>query len=120
MGLEKTAWSLREFQVLDSVEPIIPDTRVTALFSESGVNGSGGCNTYSAKSEYGEGDEGEIKISELFSTEMYCPDPPGLTEQESRFFEYMFAAKRFHSDGKTLRITDGTPTDERALVFEKQ
>lgn len=118
--LNGTAWSLREFQILDSVEPIISGTRVTVVFSEDGVNGSGGCNVYGAKAEYGKGDNGQIKITELYSTTMHCADPPGVSAQESRFFEFMLAAQQFQFDGKMLRITDGTPADERALIFERQ
>ena len=118
MSLKDSGWRLRAFKVLDSIEPVIAGTTVTAIFSESTVGGSGGCNTYGADATYDEGNSGAIEISNLFSTRIFCSNPPGTSAQESRFFEFLSAAKTFSLTDTTLQLTDGTPKKERALIFD--
>lgn len=118
MSLKNSGWRLRAFEVLDSIEPVLPGTIITAIFRESTVGGSGGCNTYGADATYDDGNAGAIAISNLFSTEIFCSDPPGVSAQESRFFEFLSAAKMFSCTDTTLRLTDGTSVGERALTFD--
>ncbi|MCR9118629.1 MAG: META domain-containing protein [bacterium] len=118
MCLKNSGWRLRAFEVNDSVEPILSGTTITAFFHGATIGGSGGCNTYGADVTFDTGNDGAIEVSNLISTKMFCPDPPGVTEQESKYFEFLNSAKTFSCTGNRLRLTDGTPTEERALSFD--
>jgi heat shock protein HslJ len=77
-------------------------------FAETDLSGSGGCNqmggTYTAA-------DGDIAVSDLFSTQMACE--PAIMEQEAAFTARMTGATTYSSDAGTLTI-DG---DEGSIVF---
>ena len=104
-GLNDTAWQLVAFRQADSITPPIPGTTLTARFEAARVGGAGGCNTYGADATYDSGDEGAIAITQLVTTEIFCSEPPGVNEQEARFYESLQAAKKFQADDKSLLLT---------------
>jgi len=118
MCLKNSGWRLRAFEVLDSVEPVLLGTTITAMFRGGTLSGSGGCNAYGADVSFDAGNEGAISVSNILSTEMACSDPPGVSAQESRFFEFLHSAKKFSCVGTKLRLTDGSDVEKRALAFD--
>ena len=93
----------------------LSDTGITLSIYESGVGGLGGCNSY------GDGEfrvEGQsLTIEGLLATNMECVNPPGVMEQEMRYFDLLDAVTGFRIYGDRLFIhTD----DGRAAVFEME
>jgi len=81
-----TSWSLAS---IDNGVPI-PDTTLTAAFSQDTVNGSGGCNAYSASYQV----NGEnISIGSITSTQLLCDDE--VLEQESLYFSALETATSY-------------------------
>ena len=93
----------------------LSDTGITFSIYESGVGGLGGCNSYG----YGEFRvEGQsLTIEGFLATNMECVNPPGVMEQEMRYFDLLDAVTGFRIYGDRLFIhTD----DGRAAVFEME
>lgn len=86
--LEGAAWRLVR---LGREERVPEGVKVTAVFEDSKVSGSGGCNRYSAAVA----SKGplEISIGPAASTRMACPGPAG--EFEQRYLSALQAANRF-------------------------
>ncbi len=101
LPLADTSWELVEFRIGRRQDPVIPGTRVTLNFSETSASGSGGCNAYGGSYLTA---KDRIDIGPIVHTEMYCPEPAGVMEQERRFFQGLEAAERFTTDGKNLEL----------------
>ncbi len=83
-------------------------SEITAVFGANGrVTGKGGCNRYFADYRT-EGDT--ITIGRLGSTQMHCPEPEGVMEQESLFLAALDQSATFQleADRLTLRSTEGS------------
>jgi heat shock protein HslJ len=119
MSLKKTAWELTAFEESDIGQPLIPNTKITAIFGGDSLGGSGGCNSYGASVAFDAGDTGMISITDLFSTQVFCSVPSGVSSQESKYFEFLNSVKIFKCNGDLLRLTNGTAAKERALSFKK-
>lgn len=69
-------WTLAEL----NGTPAAAGVETTLVFGEAnGIGGNGGCNVYGGSVSFG--DDGEIEISEVFSTMMACEDPKLGQEQ---------------------------------------
>jgi heat shock protein HslJ len=85
---------------------------VTAEFSDGGMGGSGGCNSYSASYET----SGTLMTIEMpVSTLMYCP-AAGVMDQEQRYLTLLSDVVSYSADGKTLEMMDASGTT--ILMFE--
>ena len=60
----------------------VADTEVTLRFSAEKLTGSAGCNRYFAS--YQTGDDRQLSITDIASTEMWCLQPEGIMEQETK------------------------------------
>ena len=58
------------------------DTEVTLRFSAEKLTGSAGCNRYGAS--YQTGDDRQLSITDIASTEMWCLQSEGIMEQETK------------------------------------
>jgi len=91
----------------------VPGTEVTIVFTinpdgrTGTINGSGGCNTYSA------GITDVFALSPVNATAALCDTPAGVMEQETAYFNALGSANGISVDGNTLRIT----TTLETLVF---
>jgi heat shock protein HslJ len=83
--LEGTSWVAKKLtDGAGGLEPLIPGTSITTQFEAHGrLDGSGGCNTYSAAYTV---DEVSLLIGQIQSTQRICPSPAGIVEQEAAFF----------------------------------
>ena len=92
--LECTTWLL---------DKTIPGSEVTALFSNSQVSGSAGCNTYQGtyRSTRAVG-RNTIQIGPLATTRMMCDEP--LMEQEQLYLAALEAATGYTIEGFALSI----------------
>ena len=91
--LNGTFWRLTHFVKNKALEPVIPGTRLTAVFSDRGaVGGSGGCNEYFASYVLQLRIPPGISIFGLAHTKLGCSKPKGIMEQEKRYFSGLLAA----------------------------
>jgi len=106
-------WSLQSYAGPDGTTvPALNSTPVTAMFTADGnVNGSGGCNQYSARYLVR---ETTMIVSGITTTKMNCPGG-GVMLQEDRYYSLLeeTAALRVHNRVLTLYSTAGEPL----LVF---
>jgi heat shock protein HslJ len=120
-GLEGPTWKLLSFiepnpyDESPSPAPLLTDvlegTEITAVFEESTVHGSGGCNQYSGTCRR-EGNS--LTVDGVVATEMACLDPAGIMEQEQRYLDLLSSVTTCHVYGSQLWLETG---DGQALVF---
>jgi len=105
--LGKNEWKLIS---LDNQDPVSEST-VTLNFYADNLNGTTGCNAYSARYEL-KGDK--ISILELVVTEQACENPPGIMEQERIYTEFLRNAARILVEDDQLMLL---AEDEHFLLF---
>ena len=96
-------------------KPVV-DTEVTLRFLAEKLTGSAGCNRYFAS--YQTGDDRQLSITDIASTEMWCLQPEGIMEQETKFLQWLNEANsyRINNDQLILYVND----QEQKLVFRKK
>lgn len=97
-----TQWGLIEMngKVIDRESTTTPD-RLTLILGEDGrISGAGDCNRYFAP--YTLGSDGSIRISNIGSTRMMCPNP----ELESSYFKMLENATKYKIDGDFLILSN--------------
>lgn len=97
-SLEGTAWVL---QSLRGQSPLAGTTITLDFAAELG--GRAGCNHYGG-SYTAAGDR--LTLGMLYMTEMYCPDPAGVMEQESAYLEALSTVARYRLAGGRLELLD--------------
>lgn len=81
----------------------IQDTQLWIQFQDhTWMNGSAGCNRISAGYER-RGIDG-LKMSNIASTKMHCPQPLGIMQQESRFHYLLENIDSYHAEANTLTL----------------
>jgi len=68
------------------------------------VTGSGGCNNYFASYQV---NGNSLTVGQPGATSRFCPDPPGVMEQETRFLAALQSAANFRINGNQLEIQNG-------------
>jgi heat shock protein HslJ len=76
---------------------------ITLRFGDAAIEGSGGCNTYGGS--YTASEE-NLSLSDLYWTEIGCPEPAGILEQEQAYFEALNGAARYRMEGDRLELYD--------------
>lgn len=96
-------WLLESYGNPDNLNGVLAGTIVSLNFENDArtAGGSAGCNTYGGKFD---ANGGSIHFSELFHTEMYCIDPPGVMQQESDYIDLLFKAQTFDLQSELLVI----------------
>ena len=100
-----------------AVVSVALDTTITIEFSEHDkATGSSGCNTYEAQYEADE--EGNMELSQIAVTQMFCGSPDGIMTQEEAFLSALVTVGAFdiRGDALTLRTAEG----EIAATFARQ
>ena len=92
---------------------LIEDTQITLNFEEASLDGSAGCNTYGG-SYTASGDS--LRLSGVYATEMGCPEPEGILDQEQAYLSALNAAARYRVDGDRLEVYDEAGTQILAFV----
>jgi heat shock protein HslJ len=90
----------------------IEDTEITLNFEEASLDGSAGCNTYGGSYSVS---EDSLRLSSVEWTEMGCPEPKGILDQEKAYFDALDAAARYRVEGDRLEVYDESGT--QILVF---
>ncbi len=95
-------------------EPVLAGTRLTAAFTAAGqVNGSAGCNTYSATYS---ASGNTLLISSVSATQQECVEPPFIMDQEIAFLRGLSTASSFTIESGRLLITADVGTIELVPV----
>ena len=94
----------------------VVDTEVTLHFSTEKLTGSAGCNRYFAS--YQTGDDRQLSITDMTSTEMWCLQPEGIMEQETKFLQWLDEANSYRINDDQL-ILYGNDRQQK-LVFRKK
>jgi heat shock protein HslJ len=97
--LEGTSWGL----VSLTGNELLADTMITLEFSENEVSGTGGCNHYGGSYQIS---GNSLTIGDVFATEMACPEPPGVLEQEGDYLAALNVANSYQLTGDQLEILD--------------
>jgi heat shock protein HslJ len=104
--LTAVKWQLQYFATASVNESLIDTTRITILFNKKGaVEGSDGCNTYF--SNYVAADDGNMSISDIAATEMYCESPDGVMDQETKYLNALGEVQSFEIQANTLKLFYG-------------
>ncbi len=100
-SLEGTSWTVVSIEET----AVILDTVVTAQFGADGkMSGNAGCNRYFTSYDT----EGSmIHLGLAGATKMYCNEPNGVMDQESRFLEALGLVASFESSGNQLEFVNG-------------
>jgi heat shock protein HslJ len=93
-------------------QPLLEGTTLTAVFDESMVHGTAGCNRYGGS--YTLRNEG-LEISELENNEEACLEPEGIMQQEGTYLETLRAVRGYDVNGGELALTD--EAGETILAF---
>ncbi len=82
--------------------PIVTGSNITVTFKDDGtLNGFGGCNNYSGRYT---ANNGQITVSEVNQTNIFCADPAGVMEQEGAYINALRAAATFEIPGMSLQL----------------
>ncbi|MBN2074349.1 MAG: META domain-containing protein [Dehalococcoidales bacterium] len=103
--LEDTKWVLESYGDRDNPQSVIEGTEITATFNSEDdvVNGSAGCNHYFGDYEIKDG----LSVGMLGSTEMWCGEPEGRMDQETKYLKILQAAEDYTTNDGTLTIDCG-------------
>ena len=105
------SWKLDSFGDPAYPDSPLPGTEITASFSADGsVSGNAGCNGFQGSYQSG---DGALSFGLMAITQMACPEPEGVLEQETRFFNMLNQADEYRMSGGNLILT--TPSGEQLL-----
>ena len=113
-------WSLATFvephetdysTVYSRTAEVVPGTEVTIEFSENGVSGSAGCNSYSAPLSV---NDSKIEIGAAAVTRAWCDDPERLMEQERRYLDILLSVSEYRIYGDRLALLTN---EDKLLLF---
>ena len=109
-------WFLVNFDDQGSKKKVIANTQTTIQFSTERLSGSAGCNRYFAgyqlKNRY------DLTIERIVATEMACPDPVGIMQQEDTYLQLLSRAKAYYiRDGQLTLYNENKVT---ILIFQQQ
>ena len=109
-------WLLVNFDDQGSKKKVIANTQTTIQFSTERLSGSAGCNRYFAGYQLKNGYD--LTIERIVATEMACPDPVGIMQQEDTYLQLLSRAKAYYiRDGQLTLYNENKVT---ILIFQQQ
>ena len=99
-NLSGTHWILKS---LNNHE-LRANTIITLEFDSNNMYGTTGCNNYGAK--YTLLPKNGFTVGEGSVTEMACPEPAGVMEQESEYVSAFWSATNYKTEGATLSLVN--------------
>lgn len=106
-GLTNNNWVLTSYGTDEAPIPALPDVTVNLIFTEAGVNGFAGCNSYFGQFQYA---IDQLTFSDVGSTLVACAD--AIMTQEGDYLDALRSATSYTINNGVLRITyrDGVLT----------
>ncbi len=111
-SLEGTTWMLSSLLTKEGTTNVLPNTTVTASFTNGNVTGSSGCNRYFGHYELS--GQQNITFASLGSTVMYC-ESPGVMTQETTYILLLQNTTSYTMSANTLSLLNGV--GQVQLVF---
>ncbi len=114
--LAGTSWQITAYNNgQEAVVSVLEGTTPTIEFGADGqLSGTAGCNrvigSYSTT-------DGTIELGPLATTQMACPEPEGVMDQETRLVAALESAATYHVEGPTLEMR--TADDALAVHFTR-
>lgn len=112
LKVEGTTWKLTSLATATGMNDTLPNTTITANFSDGNVTGSSGCNRYFGSYQL---NNTEIKIGAVGSTLMFCADPDGLMAQETAYLSLLKNVTSYAISNNKLTLSDSLGNPQ--LVF---
>ncbi|MBI1281613.1 MAG: META domain-containing protein [Anaerolineaceae bacterium] len=106
-GLTNNNWVLASYGSDEAPIPVLPEAPISLTFTQDGISGSSGCNTYFGQFQY---DIDKLTFSGIGSTLVACPDT--TMAQENAYLDALRTATSYSINNGVLRITyrDGVLT----------
>ena len=108
-------WLLVNFDDQGSKKKVIATPQTTIQFSTERLSGLAGCNRYFAgyqlKNRY------DLTIERIIATEMACPDPVGIMQQEHTYLQLLSRAKAYYIRDGQLTLYNA---DKVAILIFQQ
>jgi heat shock protein HslJ len=114
--LAGTRWQVASFwdAELSDTGLVLPGTTLTVAFDKTGkVNGSSGCNSYSASYVLS---GSQLAITPPTGTNKLCSTPSGIMEQEAAFLALLPEVGGYTIEGDSLYLEDASATVVAELV----
>ena len=109
-------WFLVSFDDQGNKKKVIANTQTTIQFSTERLSGSAGCNRYFA--DYQLKNRYDLTIERIVATEMACPDPVGIMQQEDTYLQLLSRSKAYYiRDGQLTLYNEDKVT---ILIFQQQ
>ena len=105
-------WQLVQW---DRDEPADPQIPITLAIEGTRLEGSSGCNRYTAEATEGDA-PGDLSVGPVAGTRMMCPDPQ--MEAERRFLAALGGAMKFGFLNGRLAVTTIVNDEVHSLLFE--
>jgi heat shock protein HslJ/uncharacterized protein YraI len=103
--LAGTRWNVVNYNNGNAIVTLLPDSSASMDFGSDGqVTGSAGCNNYFASFS---ASGNNLTIGHPGATSRFCPEPPGVMEQETRILAALQSAATFRINGNSLEIKNG-------------
>jgi len=101
-ALEGPLWQLTMLNDgQDAVTSLPEGVVISAQFGDGRVSGSGGCNQYFGDYTV---NGGELTVSGIGATKMFCGEPEGVMDQEALFLQALEKAARFEIREQSLTV----------------
>jgi heat shock protein HslJ len=113
LQLEGTTWNLTSLATETGVNNTLPNTTITANFNDGNVTGSSGCNRYFGSYQL---NKTEVKIGQVGSTLVFCPDPDGVMLQETSYILLLKNVTSYAISNNELTLSDSLGNPQ--LIFE--
>lgn len=110
---EGITWTLTKITTWDGVSSPIQGTEITIFFESGKISGTAGCNHYFGSYTLLNG----ILIEDLSATEMACPEPDGIMQQETQYLNILRDVMSYTILENQLTLITG---DGRALVYQTE
>ncbi|MGD8735832.1 MAG: META domain-containing protein [Anaerolineae bacterium] len=111
-ALQGTEWLLASLRGGD----LLDGSRITLNLDAEEFGGYAGCNNYGG--EYEAADGGRLIPSYIAHTEMDCPSPTGIMEQEMAYLQALNSATTYRLVENRLEVSDAS--DATILVFVRK
>jgi polar amino acid transport system substrate-binding protein len=113
--LAGTSWLLIQYNNgQGAVASVLTGTTLTAQFGASGqLNGSAGCNTYSASYI---ADATTLSVGSVIASQQFCAEPAGIMDQESAYLAALPKASTYVIQGQQLTVRDAS--GQTLLVYQ--
>jgi heat shock protein HslJ len=99
------------------LRPVLPGTEITATFQGGQVSGSAGCNSYTAGYVLA---GSVLRVAPAAATQAFCPDPPGVMDQEAAYLQALGRVARYDLTGDDLTLRDAAGAVLLAYVPQPQ